>query len=168
MGEKRSKQNNMESGKKLQVSVVGGRSEVAPEFLALARELGGAIASKGAILVCGGLGGIMEAAARGAKERSGLTVGIIPEYDKETANPFIDIVIPSGLGHARNILVAASGDIIVAFPGSHGTRSEISIALKLSRPVLGMRDWGAIPGVRQIDGVTEFESALAALFLGSK
>ncbi len=155
----------MEKREKFQISVIGS-SDPAPEWLVLASEIGGAIASAGATLVCGGLGGVMEAAARAAKEKGGLTVGIIPDYNKESANPFIDIIIPSGLGHARNILVAASGDLIVALPGSHGTRSEISIGLKLGKPVIGLRAWGTIPGVHQVNSVNEFDSELSALFLG--
>ncbi len=155
----------MEKKKNFQISVVGS-SDSAPEFLALASQVGGTIASTGAILVCGGLGGVMEAAARGAKEKGGLTVGIIPDYNKESANPFIDIVVPSGLGHARNVLVVASGDLIVALPGSNGTRSELSLALKLGKPVLGIKAWGMISGVRQVNSIEEFDREFYAFFLG--
>ncbi|MFQ5681999.1 MAG: TIGR00725 family protein [Candidatus Binatia bacterium] len=140
----------------MQIAVIGS-SDRDPRFLALAVEVGKTIAATGAVLICGGLGGIMEAAARGAKEKGGTTVGILPDYNKNSANPFIDIIIPTGLGHARNILVAASGDLIVAFPGSHGTRSEISIALKLAKPVVGIRAWGEIPGVRQVNNLNELK-----------
>src|SRR3990172_1120232 len=119
--------------RQIQISVIGS-SEPAAEFLPLAREVGRVVAARGAVLICGGLGGMMEAASRGAKENGGGTVGILPDYNATSANPYIDIVIPTGLGHARNVLVVASGDIIVALMGSHGTRAEIAIALKLGKP----------------------------------
>jgi len=106
----------------------------------------------------------MEAAARGAKERGGLTVGIVPSYQKETANPYIDVVIVSGLGHARNVLVAASGDLLVALPGSHGTLSEVSVALKLGKPVFGMTAWGEIRGVRLLKLVEDLHKELCLFF----
>ena len=153
----------MEKRKNPQIAVIGS-SDPDPEFLALAADIGRTIAASGAVLICGGLGGVMEAAARGAKEKGGLTVGILPDYNKESANPFIDVVVPTGLGHARNILVAASGDLIVALPGSHGTRSEISIALKLNKPVIGIRDWGNILGVRQVNSIEELQKELMPFF----
>ena len=106
----------------------------------------------------------MEAAARGAKEKGGLTIGILPDYNKASANPFIDVVVPTGLGHARNILVVASGDLIVALPGSHGTRSEISIGLKLCKPVIGITAWGDIFGVRQVNSIRELQKELVPFF----
>jgi uncharacterized protein (TIGR00725 family) len=151
------------SRKKFQIAVLGS-SDPAPPFVSLAIEIGRAIAEVGGILVCGGLGGVMEAAARGAKEKGGLTVGILPSYDKKTANAFIDVIVPTGLGHARNILVAASGDAIVALPGSHGTRSEISIALKLGKPVIGVRGWGEISGVKKIHSIDELKREFVHLF----
>ena len=153
----------MEKRKNPQIAVIGS-SDPDPEFMALAADVGRTIAASGAVLICGGLGGVMEAAARGAKEKGGLTVGILPDYNKESANPFIDVVVPTGLGHARNILVAASGDLIVALPGSHGTRSEISIALKLNKPVIGIRDWGNILGVRQVNSIEELQKELMPFF----
>ncbi len=149
--------------KKIQVSVIGS-SDPDPKFLPLAREVGRAIAVRGAVLICGGLGGIMEAAAQGAKEKGGLTVGILPDYNKESANPFIEIVVPTGLGHARNILVVASGDLVVALPGSHGTRSEIAIALKLGRPVIGVRAWSDVSGLRCVNSVEELGKELMHYF----
>lgn len=142
-----------------QIAVIGS-SEPDLELMKLAVEIGGYIAEIGAVLICGGLGGIMEAAASGAKEQGGLTIGILPDYNKETANPFIDVAISTGLGHARNVIVAASGDIVIALPGSHGTRSEISIALKLHKPVIGVKAWADIQGVRQIDNLEELRKVM--------
>ena len=146
-------------GKKFQVSVVGG-SSADEKTLALAEAVGRTVASHGAILISGGLGGVMEAAARGAKEEGGLTIGILPDYKKESANPFIDIILPTGLGHARNLLVAAAGDLVVALPGSHGTRSEVDIALILGKRILGFKAWGEIQGVHQINTLKELENEM--------
>src|SRR3970040_1868779 len=153
----------MVTTKKIQISVVGS-SEPDNELLPGAREGGRVLAAQGAVLICGGLGGMMEAAARGAKENGGLTVGILPNYDKHSANPFTDVTIPTGLGHARNILVVASGDIVVALPGSHGTESEIAIALKLGKPVIGVRAWSEIAGVNHVNGIKELEKELLLFF----
>lgn len=145
-----------------QVSVVGS-SDVDSPSLALAADVGGTVAELGAVLICGGLGGAMEAAARGAKERGGLTVGIVPTYRKESANSYVDIVIPSGLGHARNVLVVASGDVVVALPGSHGTRSEVSLALKLGKPVIGVAAWSEIESVQFVRNVEELRRKLCLI-----
>lgn len=149
--------------KSRQVAVVGS-SDVDSPVAALATEVGRIVAELGAVLICGGLGGSMEAAARGAKERGGLTVGIVPTYQKESANPYIDITIASGLGHARNVLVAASGDLVVALPGSHGTRSEVSLALKLGRPVIGVSAWGDIAQVHLVHSIEELRRELCLFF----
>lgn len=153
----------MKSKGKLQVAVVGS-SEENSQWIALAAEVGKTIAHVGAVLVCGGLAGTMQAAARGAKKRGGLTVGIVPSYEKASANPYIDVIIPSGLGHARNVLVVASGDMVVALPGSHGTRSEISIALKLGKPVFGVKAWGEIAGVEQLNNIADLHRKLCLFF----
>ncbi|MCX6644855.1 MAG: TIGR00725 family protein [bacterium] len=107
----------------------------------IAYEVGREIARRGAILVCGGLGGSMEAACRGCKDEGGMTIGIIPFYEKETANEFVDIVIPTGIGHARNIIVAASGDGVIGVGGSWGTLNELSIAYKMGKPVVTLGGW---------------------------
>jgi len=106
-----------------------------------ALEVGREIARRGAVLVCGGLTGVMEAAAKGAKEMGGLTLGIIPGEDPSSANPYIDIVIPSGLGIARNVLVVSSGQAVIAVGGKLGTLSEIAIAFVTKRPVIGLGTW---------------------------
>ena len=149
--------------RQIQISVIGS-SEPAAEFLPLAREVGRVVAARGAVLICGGLGGMMEAASRGAKENGGVTVGILPDYNATSANPYIDIVIPTGLGHARNVLVVASGDIIVALMGSHGTRAEIAIALKLGKPVIGVGAWDNIPGVKHVRSIEELQKELVPYF----
>lgn len=107
----------------------------------LAYEVGKHIARRDAILVCGGLGGCMEQAARGAKDEGGLTIGIIPIYEKQAANAYIDIVIPTGLGNARNTLVASTADAAIAVGGKTGTLSEIGFARKMGKPVVTLESW---------------------------
>ncbi|PLX41908.1 MAG: TIGR00725 family protein [Deltaproteobacteria bacterium] len=130
----------------LQISVVGAGSADS-NLYKLAKEVGEQIALRGGVLVCGGLGGVMEAACRGASEAGGLTVGILPGPEAKEANPWVGVIIPTGIGHARNVLVAQSGDVVIALPGERGTMSEIAIALKTGRPVIGVRAWGDIEGV---------------------
>jgi uncharacterized protein (TIGR00725 family) len=119
------------------ISVVGG-SDSGESALKLAEELGEEIAKRGIALACGGLGGVMEAACRGAKKADGLTIGILPTDIKEHANEYVDIVIPTGLGHARNYLVAKTGDAVIAVAGSAGTLSEMAIAWFSDRPVIAV------------------------------
>jgi uncharacterized protein (TIGR00725 family) len=89
----------------------------------------------------------MHAAAQGARRTGGTTLGILPSYDAATANDAIDIVVCSGMGHARNVLVVASGDAVIALPGEHGTASEVALALTLGKPVVGLDAWTHVPGV---------------------
>ncbi len=143
------------------ISVIGG-SEATGEHLDLAYEVGRIVAEKKAALLCGGLGGIMEAAAKGAKDHGGLTIGILPANDKSTMNPYIDIPICTGIGYARNAVVAYSGDIIISLPGKYGTLSEIAFALSKNKIVLGLYTWD-IPGIEQIDGLETLEKRLNEL-----
>lgn len=124
----------------LYISIIGGGQCTAEQYR-LAEEMGRQVAELGATVVCGGLGGIMEAAARGAKEGGGATVGILPGYDRSPANPYIDVVITTGLGHARNLAVVSSGDGVVAIGGEYGTLSEIALARKIGRPVIVLSGW---------------------------
>jgi len=128
----------------LRISVIGGGRATADE-LATAESVGRAIAQAGAVLVCGGLGGVMEAAAHGAREAGGLTVGILPGYDAHVAAPDILVPIVTGMHEARNVIVAASGDAVIAVGGSLGTLTEIGFALKLRRPVIGLGTWSLDP-----------------------
>ena len=155
----------MDVKKLIQIAVVGS-GDAEPELMLLASEVGSLIARLGAVLICGGLGGVMESAARGAKANQGLTVGILPSYDRHSASRYIDVVIPTGLGHARNVLVAAAGDAVVALPGSYGTRAEVSLALRLGKPVYGLKAWGEIPGVTEIESVEGLHAALMPLIHG--
>ena len=113
----------------------------------LAFKVGLAIAAQGAVLVCGGLGGVMEAAARGARAAGGHTIGILPGYSAADANPFIEFVVATGMGQARNVIVVASSDAVIACAGQGGTLSEIGLALKLGRPVIALQAWPEIAAI---------------------
>ncbi len=135
------------------ISVIGG-SDTNQECLELAERVGAEVAKRGVILASGGLGGIMEAASRGAKREGGLTIGILPTDSKEHANEFIDIAIPTGLGYARNYLVAKTGDAVIAIDGKAGTLSEMAIAWFSNRPVIsliGSGGWAAKLAGERID-----------------
>jgi uncharacterized protein (TIGR00725 family) len=125
---------------KIFIGVVGA-GDCSEDICELAEEVGEGIAAAGAILVCGGMGGVMEAAARGAKKQGGITIGILPGVDKNQGNPHIDFPIVTGLGEGRNLLVVRNSDVLIAFPGKFGTLSEIAFALKLGKPVFGLSTW---------------------------
>ena len=124
----------------MMVAVIGDGSCSADTAI-LAEEVGRLLAQKGAIVVCGGLGGVMEAACRGAKIGGGLTVGILPGTSRDDANPYVDIPIVTGMREARNVIVVSSGQSVIAVSGSFGTLSEIAHALKLGIPVVGLSSW---------------------------
>ena len=127
-------------GRKIQIGVVGGR-DASPEVLKDAEEVGRRIARQGAVLVCGGMGGVMEAACRGAREAGGLTVGILPVSSAEDGNPYLDVVIPTGIGLARNTIIVLSVDGVIAVGGKYGTLSEVAFALQMQRPVVSLHSW---------------------------
>lgn len=122
------------------ISVIGAGACDA-DMYELARRVGRGVAELGALLVCGGRGGVMEAAARGAKGAGGATLGILPGHDPAEGNPFLDLVVTTGLGHGRNLIVASTGDAVIAVGGEYGTLSEIGLALVLGRPVVALRSW---------------------------
>lgn len=104
-------------------------------------EVGKLIAQAGAVLVCGGMGGVMEAACRGAKSADGQTVGILPTNDRFDGNAYLDISLPTGMGEGRNVLIARAADAVIAIGGEFGTLSEIGLALKMGKPVIGLGTW---------------------------
>ncbi|MDD5447600.1 MAG: TIGR00725 family protein [Actinomycetota bacterium] len=122
------------------ISVVGN-SVCGDEIGEIAREVGVEVARLGHILVCGGLGGVMDQAAKGAKEAGGEAVGILPGRDREGASRWLTIAIPTGMGEGRNVIVAMAGDAMVAVGGELGTLSEIALALKMGKPVVGISSW---------------------------
>lgn len=137
------------------VAVIGGR-KTEKSLLREAEEAGRLIAQKGAILVCGGLGGVMEAASKGAKSGGGITVGILPQNDSKDANPYIDIPVSTGLGIGRNVIIARTADALIAIGGEYGTLSEIAFALQMGKPVMGIKTW-------DIKGIVSAENAVDAV-----
>ena len=132
------------------IAVIGS-AEARAEVCDLAYAVGREIARQGAILVCGGRGGVMEAAARGARAGSGHALGILPGYNPEDANPYIEFVVATGMGQARNVIVVASAGAVIAFEGEGGTLSEIGLAIKLGRPVVALRAWHEISRIDHTD-----------------
>ena len=146
------------------IAVIGGANCTPPEAQ-LAEEVGYELARRGAILVCGGRSGVMEAACRGAKRAGGLTVGILPGVDRREANPYVDIPIVTGLGEARNVLVVLTGQAVIAVGGEYGTLSEISHALRLGRPVVGLRTWELSKGGQRREDIVRAETPQEAVEL---
>ncbi len=122
------------------ISVIGG-SKCSPEEIKLAEAVGKELAKRGAILICGGLGGVMEAACKGANLAGGTTIGILPGEIRQEANPHVTIPIVTTLGYARNVIVAKSAQAVIAIGGSYGTLCEISYALQGGIPVIGLNTW---------------------------
>lgn len=139
----------------MRVSVIGG-SSIPDTTYEQARQVGHLLGTRGHELVCGGRGGVMEAACRGAQEAGAHTIGILPGSDRTAANPYVDTPIATGMGNARNALVVLNGDATIAIDGSTGTLSEIGLALDDGRPVAGL-------DTHQIDGVEQVDSPQAAV-----
>lgn len=130
------------------IGVIGG-AECTPAEKDLAEEVGRQIALRGAILICGGRGGIMEAVSRGAREAGGLVVGILPGRNRREGNPYLTVALATGLADARNAVIACAVDALIAIGGGYGTLSEIGLGLKLNKPVIGLNTWHLDrPGIR--------------------
>ena len=145
----------------MRVSVVGG-STVTDAEAERAAAVGRLVAERGHDLVCGGLGGVMAAACRGASEAGGRTIGILPGEDRDAANPHVDVAVATGLGHARNGLVVLNGDAVVAVDGGPGTLSELGFAGVFDRPVAGLGTHDA-PGVEAVETPEEALSHVEAV-----
>jgi hypothetical protein len=161
----------VDRGKKLSVVqqpiylAIIGAGNAPPEVYSTAAALGKEAALKGWIVVTGGLGGVMEAAAKGAREAGGLTLGILPGGDRHEANPYIDIAVATHTHHARNAIIAQTADALIAVDGEYGTLSEVALGLKLGKPVVGLKTAWTIPGlihatdpkdaVEQVSGILE-------------
>jgi uncharacterized protein (TIGR00725 family) len=154
-----------------QIAVIGsGACAQDSELAALAEEVGRLLAEAGAVLVCGGLGGVMEAASRGAAGAGGTVIGIVPSASPDDANPHCTHVVATGIGHARNLAVVASGNAVIAIGGEWGTLSEIGFARRLDREVVTLRSWRAqgegpmaeMPGVSAAESAAEAVSAALA------
>ncbi len=137
------------------IAVIGGR-KVEKRLLHEAQEVGRLIANHDAILVSGGLGGVMEAASKGAKAEGGITLGILPHEHKREMNEYIDVPVTTGLGIGRNVIIARTADALIAVGGEYGTLSEIAFALQMKKPVVGIKTWdikGIIPAENAQDAV---------------
>jgi uncharacterized protein (TIGR00725 family) len=148
----------------LQISVIG-KGHPDPEAEELASAVGELLARAGAVVVCGGLGGVMEAVSRGAASAGGTVIGIVPSTEAADANPFCTHVVAAGVGHARNLAVVSSGDAVIAVGGEWGTLSEIAFARALGRTVVALQSWtvsgpGAMETAPGIEAVREPEAAV--------
>ena len=143
------------------IGVIGQGRNCSAELLKDAEQVGYQIAQRNAMLICGGLGGVMEAACRGAKKGGGTTIGVIPTSRKENANKFVDIPIVTGFGEARNIIIVRSADALIAVGGRYGTLSEIAFALSFGKPVVGFHTW---QNLEKIIHVESPEQAVATVF----
>ncbi len=148
--------------KKLIIAVIGGGKCTAQEAV-LAETVGRELAKRGAVLVCGGLTGVMEAACRGAAIEYGLTVGILPTENPSDANPYVQIPIATGVGYARNIAVVKSAQAVIAIDGDYGTLTEIGFALKSGIPVIGLRTWSLYQNGEEDKSIIKAEDAVDAV-----
>ena len=144
--------------KRVLVAVIGS-SSCSAEVAAVAETVGRLLAEHGAVLLCGGLGGVMEAAARGARHGGGLSVGILPGADAAQANPYIDVPLATGMGEMRNALIVRAAQAAIAIGGGWGTLSEIAMAQRIKTPVVGLHD--AFPSAIDIPRVSSPEAAVA-------
>jgi uncharacterized protein (TIGR00725 family) len=152
---------------KLKIGVLGPH-DCSTEERSLGFEIGAEIARRGAILVCGGLGGMMESAAEGAKSKQGVTVGILPGEKASHANEFIDIALPTGLGAVRNALIVRMCDVVIAIRGGYGTLSEIAFALRLGVPVVGLQTWSVVQNGEVDPGIHVAKTPEEAVAMASK
>ncbi|MDQ3935646.1 MAG: TIGR00725 family protein [Actinomycetota bacterium] len=147
------------------VAVVGSGS-APPGEIALAKAVGRGLAERRAVVVCGGLGGVMEGACRGATEAGGRTLGILPGYDRTAANPYVEVAIATGLGEARNALIVRAADALIAIGGSWGTLSEIALGLRAGKRVVGIGSWDLRrAGGEPVEGILEAEDPEEAVRL---
>jgi uncharacterized protein (TIGR00725 family) len=144
---------------------VCGSGDAPAEDLRVAEAVGRMLAERGAVVVCGGLGGTMEAACRGAKDGGGTTLGILPGFDRADANPYVDVAVATGLGEARNALVARAADALIAVGGEWGTLSEIALALRAGKRVVGLGTWELAKAGRPVEGIVAAANAAEAVEL---
>jgi uncharacterized protein (TIGR00725 family) len=145
-----------------------GAADCSQELYGVARELGRYIARNNWVLLCGGLGGVMKGAAEGCSCEGGMTVGLLPGNSKNSANPFIKLPIPTGLGEGRNLLVVRASDVLVALSGGYGTLSEIGFALRIGKPVVGLNTWSGIDGIEYVESVEQAIGAVERHLKGLK
>lgn len=132
---------------------VVGPSAGTPTELALGEAVGRRIAEAGGVLVCGGMGGVMEAAAGGSAAAGGRSVGILPSDSRLDANPYVTVAVATGMGEARNAIVVRTADVVIAVHGEFGTLSEIALALKMGKPVVGLGTWELARDGEPVDAI---------------
>ncbi len=150
------------TGKMRFIAVIGGH-QPSKEEAKLAEEVGRELAKRGATLVCGGLGGVMEAACKGASSEGGVTIGILPGDSRQTANPYVQIPIVTNLGEARNVVVVKSAQAVIAIGGNYGTLSEIAHALRSGIPVIGLDTWALSRNGQPDDSIIPAQNSAEAV-----
>ncbi len=144
------------------IAVVGG-TQVGFDAALLAEEVGREIAKRGGVLICGGGEGVMQAASRGAREHGGIVLGILPGSDRCGGNPYLSLAVATGLGDARNAIIARTADAMIAVGGGYGTLSEIALALKMGKPVIGLQSWKVEAPVQMERSIIHCQTAAAAV-----
>ena len=144
------------------IAVIGG-SQCSPQEAEVAEAVGREIARQGAILVCGGLGGVMEAACKGARAEGGITIGILPGDSRQLANSYVQIPIVTGIGYARNVAVVKTAQAVIAIGGNYGTLSETSHALQGGIPVIGLNTWSLFKNGQQDNSIIQAQNPTEAV-----
>ncbi|HEX5369381.1 MAG TPA: TIGR00725 family protein [Dehalococcoidia bacterium] len=144
------------------IGVIGG-AQTTPEMLAQADSVGRELAHRGCVLICGGLGGVMEAACRGAQQAGGTTIGVLPGDDRHEANAYVTLPIVTGIGRARNVIVALTSEALIAVDGGYGTLSELGFALQFGRPVVGIGTWRFGNGAGEDASIVRCEDVVQAV-----
>ena len=144
------------------IAVIGG-GQCSEEVSKIAEEVGREIAKQGAILICGGLGGVMEAACRGASSEGGITIGILPGNKRQEANPYVQIPIVTAIGYARNMAVVKSARAVIAIDGSYGTLSELAFALQSDIPIVGLNTWSLSRNDKQENSIIPAQTPAEAV-----
>lgn len=145
------------------IAVIGPGTSLSPDVEALAEQVGREVARSSSTLICGGLGGVMEAACRGARSEGGRTVGILPGYSADEANGWVEVPIATGLGEARNLVIVRTADAVIAVGGRYGTLTEIAFALHEGKPVIGLGSWKLTQPGKQVDELKHANDAKDAI-----
>lgn len=152
----------MESKEKLIIAVIGG-GQCSAEEAAIAEAVGRELARRGAAVICGGLGGVMEAVCRGAAIEGGLTIGVLPGDNPNSANHYVQIPVATGMGQARNVVIVKSARAVIAVDGNYGTLSEIAFALKSGIPVIGLNTWSVSRNNEEDTSIIKAQNAVDAV-----
>lgn len=149
----------------MNIVAVIGAGQCDKRIYKLAEEVGVELANKGFTIICGGLGGVMEAACKGAKSVGGMTIGILPGDNPNDANKYVDIPIASGMGIGRNIIIIRSADAVMAINGSFGTLSELAFALQLNKPIVGLETWDVSGNINKVIDASDAGNKISEIIL---